>query len=49
MENNFTPQEQYEIMVKYLDLMRQQRDWHGVRDACTDIEVLLAKYPEIKE
>lgn len=40
-------QTQYKILWKYLQLMLEQKDWHGVRDAVVDIEVLIAKNPDI--
>lgn len=43
-----TPQQRYNALYEYLLVMLHQRDWHGVRDVCVDIEVLLARHPEIK-
>jgi hypothetical protein len=36
-------QDDVKVMVDYLDLKRRQRDWHGVRDACVDIETIEAR------
>lgn len=44
-----TPQEKYNTLLRYLRVMLDNRDWHGVRDACVDIEVLLATNPEIQQ
>ena len=44
-----TPQEKYDVLLEYLLVMLDNRDWHGVRDACVDIEVLLAANPEIEQ
>lgn len=30
-------------------LMVEQRDYHGMRDAVADMEILLAKHPEIND
>lgn len=30
-------------MIKYLDLRRRMRDWHGVMDAAADIREIEAK------
>lgn len=29
-----------QIMELYLDMKRRRKDWHGVRDACVDIEIM---------
>lgn len=46
-EPNWTLPTEYErdhkIMVDYLLLQVRDGDWHGVRDAATDIEVMEAK------
>lgn len=47
--NIMTPQQQLAVLIEYLKLKLYQRDWHGVRDAAADIEVLEAKFPELKE
>lgn len=31
------------VLVLYIDECRKKEDWHGVRDAATDIEVCLAE------
>lgn len=36
-------EEQIEIMIQYLRLKLQNRDWHGVADAAMDIRELEAK------
>ena len=33
-------------LVKYLEAKLAAQDWHGVRDACVDIEVIEAKILE---
>lgn len=38
-----THAEQRKILIDYLMMKAYQQDWHGVRDACVDIEVLEAK------
>ncbi len=38
-----TYQQQREILIAYLMMKAHQEDWHGVRDACVDIETLEAK------
>lgn len=38
-----------ETMVRYLDLRRELRDWHGVRDAAADIEKLEAALAEVSD
>jgi hypothetical protein len=35
-----TPQEQHAALVTYLRAKLEQGDWHGVRDAAIDIEIL---------
>lgn len=31
------------VLMLYIDECRKKEDWHGVRDAATDIEVCLAE------
>ena len=31
------------VLILYIDECRKKEDWHGVRDAATDIEVCLAE------
>ena len=33
----------HQIMIGYLHMRVASRDWHGVRDAATDIEVIEGK------
>lgn len=35
-------EDQLKILEEYLKVKLQQRDWHGVRDCCVDIEILEA-------
>lgn len=37
---------QLEVLEEYLRVKLAQRDWHGVRDVCVDIEVIEAKIHE---
>jgi hypothetical protein len=39
----------YRELRGYLISCVNMRDWHGVRDAAVDIEVLEAEYPELRE
>ena len=38
----YSTEEQIHILKEYLKVKLQQRDWHGVRDCCVDIEILEA-------
>ncbi len=42
-----SPEEQLEIMERYLLLKVALKDWHGVADAAMDIRELVARYPEL--
>ena len=44
-----TPQEQYDILVKYCEMKMIQKDWHGVSDAANDIRELIAVHPELEK
>lgn len=35
-------------LKNYLDLCRKKEDWHGVRDACVDIECLIVRLETLK-
>lgn len=35
--------ERRDVLILYIDQCRKKQDWHGVRDAATDIEVCLAE------
>ena len=35
--------ERRDVLILYIDQCRKKEDWHGVRDAATDIEVCLAE------
>lgn len=35
--------ERRDVLILYIDECRKKQDWHGVRDAATDIEVCLAE------
>jgi hypothetical protein len=35
--------DQRAVLIEYLKVKLAQEDWHGVRDACVDIEMLEAK------
>lgn len=39
---HYTLEDQRMILEEYLKVKLQQRDWHGVRDVCVDIEILEA-------
>lgn len=43
-----TLEEQRRIVIADLDGKRLRQDWHGVRDACVEIEILDAKIATIK-
>lgn len=36
-------EEDIRVTIADLDAKRRRRDWHGVRDACVDIEAMEAK------
>jgi hypothetical protein len=38
-----------EILKEYLLVKLEQEDYHGVRDCCTDIEIINAKIELLKE
>lgn len=38
--------ERRRILIEYLHMKADECDWHGVRDACVDLEMLEAKHPE---
>lgn len=35
--------ERRNVLILYIDECRKKQDWHGVRDAATDIEVCLSE------
>ncbi len=35
--------ERRDVLILYIDECRKKQDWHGVRDAATEIEVCLAE------
>ena len=35
--------ERRDVLILYIDQCRKKQDWHGVRDAATDLEVCLAE------
>lgn len=39
---------QRQTLIAYARLKLDQQDWHGVRDACVDIEILDARIKECK-
>lgn len=39
----------WHILVAYLKAKLAERDWHGVRDAAADLEVLEAKHPNLRK
>ena len=43
-----TPRARQDALIAYLQVKLAERDWHGVRDAAADLEVLEAKYPEVR-
>lgn len=38
----------WRTLVAYLKAKLAERDWHGVRDAAADLEVLEAKHPHLR-
>ncbi len=36
-----------EMLIAYLNMMVRKGDWHGVRDACVDIETIESRWPEL--
>lgn len=44
-----SPEEEWNRLKAYLVAKLFVRDWHGVRDAAVDLEVLEAKHPELRE
>jgi hypothetical protein len=38
----------YEVLINYLLVKVQEKDWHGVSDAANDIRVMEAEHPELK-
>lgn len=43
-----TPQDRYEILIDYLLMKADEGDWHGVRDAASDLELMEARNPDLK-
>lgn len=41
-------QQQHQTLLNYLQLCVTNSDWHGVRDAAVDIEILEARYPALR-
>lgn len=38
-----------DLMKKYLDMKRQEEDWHGVEDAASDIRDILSAITVLEE
>lgn len=43
-----TPLARWRTLVAYLKVKLAERDWHGVRDAAADLEVLEARHPFLR-
>lgn len=43
-----TYEQHHEALVQYLKAKVDQQDWHGVRDACVDLEILEAREEEAR-
>lgn len=39
----------YRALIQYLKGSLSVKDWHAVRDACVDLEVMEAKYPGLRK
>lgn len=44
-----SPPERHAALVQYLRAKLAEGDWHGVRDAAADLEVLEAQHPETRQ
>lgn len=44
-----TVEEQRFILISYLKMKCEQKDWHGVCDAANDLRELEATYPQLRE
>jgi hypothetical protein len=42
------PREQYAILVAYLMMKAQTRDWHAVADAAMDLREMVVRHPEVE-
>ncbi len=43
-----SPKARWEVYLAYLQMKVEERDWHGVADAATDLRELEAKHPHLK-
>lgn len=43
-----SPQERHAILLAYLKMKVEERDWHGVADAANDLREMEAKHPETR-
>lgn len=41
-------EQQRDILIRYLYVKAEQRDWHGVSDAANDLRELEAENPELR-
>lgn len=44
-----TPLEQYMSIYEYMRAKCVARDWHAVRDAAVDLEILEARHPYLEK
>lgn len=44
-----TPVERYDAYKKYLDAKVYEGDWYAIRDIAAELEILEAKYPEVRQ
>jgi hypothetical protein len=42
------PVYQWKVMIIYLRIKIEQRDWHAVSDAANDLREMEADYPELR-
>ena len=43
-----SPRERWDRYLAYLKMKVDERDWHGVSDAATDLRELEAEHPHLK-
>lgn len=43
-----TPQEQYDMLIRYCAMKLEQGDLHGIADAAMDLRDLAAKHPGLQ-
>lgn len=47
--DHFTTAERHKILIEYLKVKVEERDWHGVSDAANDLREIEGAHPELKE